>query len=271
MGCEVCSNRQEINIEKNQINENTINSKRNLNYLLHNGYPCEIQLNDKKFSSDTNTSSNNGNSTSNKVNTNHNIISEEISYLENMREQMFNEINLIRTNPGIVSEKIDKFIPFITTKQKETFIQVDKNNKIKLNKGNLSFEQCKIFFSKKKPIHPLILKNELTFPFPDNVINDYLDVHFNEFIKESYLTSTLKKLKVELNEKNIDLVNFHYDIMNSNIELSVLLQVIDDTNSMCQRRNNILSKSSKYIGINVGKISNGLYCFYLLFGKDKKK
>ena len=54
-------------------------------------------------------------------------------------------------------------------------------------------------------------------------------------------------------------------------ELSVLLQVVDDTNSMCQRRNNILSKSSKYIGINVGKISNGLYCFYLLFGKDKKK
>ena len=237
MGCEVCSNRLDINLEKNPIDESTIKSKRNLNYLLHNGNPSDIQLNDKKFTSDTNTSSNNGNSTSNKVNTNHNIISEEISYLENMREQMFNEINLIRTNPGIVSEKIDKFIPFITTKQKESFIQVDKNNKIKLSKGNISFEQCKLFFSKKKPIHPLILKNELTFPFPDNVINDYLDVQFNEFIKENYLTSTLQKLKVELNEKNIDLVNFHYDIMNSNIELSVLLQVVDDTNSMCQRRN----------------------------------
>ena len=86
MGCEVCSNRLDINLEKNQMDESTIKSKRNLNYLLHNGYPCEIQLNDKKFSSDTNTSSNNGNSASNKVNTNHNIISEEISYLENMRE-----------------------------------------------------------------------------------------------------------------------------------------------------------------------------------------
>ena len=57
--------------------------------------------------------------------------------------------------------------------------------------------------------------------------------------------------------------------MNSNIELSTLLQVVDDTNFMNQRRNNIFSKSSKYIGINVGKMNNGLYCFYLLFGKDK--
>ena len=57
--------------------------------------------------------------------------------------------------------------------------------------------------------------------------------------------------------------------MNSNIELTTLLQIVDDTNSMNQRRNNIFSKSSKYIGINVGKMSNGLYCFYLLFGKDK--
>ena len=58
-------------------------------------------------------------------------------------------------------------------------------------------------------------------------------------------------------------------LMNSNIELTTLLQIVDDTNSMNQRRNNIFSKSSKYIGINVGKMSNGLYCFYLLFGKDK--
>ena len=39
---------------------------------------------------------------------------------------MFNEINLIRTNYGIISEKIDKYSPFITTKQKDSFIQVDK-------------------------------------------------------------------------------------------------------------------------------------------------
>ena len=252
MGCEVCSNKSEFYVENIQIN-NILKSKRNLNYLLEN----EIDFNEKKYSIESNVSSNIGNSTSNN--------NEKLSYLENMREEMFNEINLIRTNPEIIIEKINKYLPFIISIDKEFFIQVDKNNKIKLKKGKITFEECKSYVSKKKSLQPLILKKELTFPFPGNFNENIND----DFIKQNYLTSTLNQIKPNLNEKNIDLVNFHYDIMNSNIELSTLLQVVDDTNFMNQRRNNIFSKSSKYIGINVGKMNNGLYCFYLLFGKDK--
>ena len=252
MGCEVCSNKSEFYVENIQIN-NILKSKRNLNYLLEN----EIDFNEKKYSIESNVSSNIGNSTSNN--------NEKLSYLENMREEMFNEINLIRTNPEIIIEKINKYLPFIISIDKEYFIQVDKNNKIKLKKGKITFEECKSYVSKKKSLQPLILKKELTFPFPGNFNENIND----DFIKQNYLTSTLNQIKSNLNEKNIDLVNFHYDIMNSNIELSTLLQVVDDTNFMNQRRNNIFSKSSKYIGINVGKMNNGLYCFYLLFGKDK--
>jgi hypothetical protein len=252
MGCEVCSNKSEFYVENIQIN-NILKSKRNLNYLLEN----EIDFNEKKYSIESNVSSNIGNSTSNN--------NEKLSYLENMREEMFNEINLIRNNPEIVIEKINKYLPFIISIDKEFFIQVDKNNKIKLKKGKITFEECKSYVSKKKSLQPLILKKELTFPFPGNFNENIND----DFIKQNYLTSTLNQIKSNLNEKNLDLVNFHYDIMNSNIELSTLLQVVDDTNFMNQRRNNIFSKSSKYIGINVGKMNNGLYCFYLLFGKDK--
>ena len=252
MGCEVCSNKSEFYVENIQIN-NILKSKRNLNYLLEN----EIDFNEKKYSIESNVSSNIGNSTSNN--------NEKLSYLENMREEMFNEINLIRSNPEIIIEKINKYLPFIISIDKEFFIQVDKNNKIKLKKGKITFEECKSYVSKKKSLQPLILKKELTFPFPGNFNENIND----DFIKQNYLTSTLNQIKSNLNEKNLDLVNFHYDIMNSNIELSTLLQVVDDTNFMNQRRNNIFSKSSKYIGINVGKMNNGLYCFYLLFGKDK--
>ena len=252
MGCEVCSNKSEFYVENIQIN-NILKSKRNLNYLLEN----EIDFNEKKYSIESNVSSNIGNSTSNN--------NEKLSYLENMREEMFNEINLIRSNPEIIIEKINKYLPFIISIDKEYFIQVDKNNKIKLKKGKITFEECKSYVSKKKSLQPLILKKELTFPFPGNFNENIND----DFIKQNYLTSTLNQIKSNLNEKNLDLVNFHYDIMNSNIELTTLLQIVDDTNSMNQRRNNIFSKSSKYIGINVGKMSNGLYCFYLLFGKDK--
>jgi hypothetical protein len=38
---------------------------------------------------------------------------------------------------------------------------------------------------------------------------------------------------------------------------------------MFQRRKNIFNKNNKYIGLNIGKIEGGLFCYYLLFGKDK--
>ena len=91
----------------------------------------------------------------------------------------------------------------------------------------------------------------------------------NNCISESYQNQILTKIKNDLLKYNIQVNNFHYDIMNSNIELSVLLQIVDDTNSMFQRRKNIFGKNIKYIGLNIGKIENGLYCYYLLFGKDK--
>ena len=148
MGCEVCSNKSEFYVENIQIN-NILKSKRNLNYLLEN----EIDFNEKKYSIESNVSSNIGNSTSNN--------NEKLSYLENMREEMFNEINLIRNNPEIVIEKINKYLPFIISIDKEFFIQVDKNNKIKLKKGKITFEECKSYVSKKKSLQPLKISSTL--------------------------------------------------------------------------------------------------------------
>ena len=259
MGCQVCSNKFDIKLE-NTFNDNKLLSKRNLNYLIYNINKNDIKLNpfDSKGSSNqTNTNNIQNNST------------EASTYLETMRESMIMEINSIRKNPSIIIEKINKYSPFIKSLSKDSFIQVDKNNKIKLNQGKDLFESFKNIIIKKKPMSELILKNELTFPFPTNSEYEYIDNSNLEFIQENYLTITLKKIKNILYEKNIELVNFHYDIMNSNIELSVLLQIVDDTNSMFQRRNNLLNRLTKYIGINIGKMSNGLYCYYLLFGKDK--
>ena len=82
------------------------------------------------------------------------------------------------------------------------------------------------------------------------------------------MTCALNNFKQHLFEKNYELINFHYDIMTSNIELSVLLQIVDDTGSLFHRRNNIFHKNAKYIGINIKKLEKGLYCYYLVFGKD---
>ncbi len=265
MGCQICLNRSEIQIKKIPLfDENKFKSSNNLDYLIlkEDTYITkELKLNDKKPTTDSAISSNQIIQTSN-------ILKSEETLLEIMREEMLNEINLIRKNPQIIEQKIDKYLPFLTTLPKNSYIQIDKNNKIKLNTGKNAFESCKLIISNKKPIHPLQLKKELTFPFPKSNNNSN---QFNEnFISENYISKTLQILKQNLIEKHIELVNFHYDIMNSNIELSVLLQIIDDTNYMLHRRNNIFSKSSQYIGINIDKIGNGLYCYYLVFGKDMK-
>ena len=258
MGCKICSNKSEIKLDNSfeKLDKTTI--QRNLNYLLNN----ESKLGNKIILFDSKSSSNQGN-------TNHlenNL--EESSYLETMRESMFNEINLMRKNPRIIIEKINKYSPFISTSKKNCFIQVDNHNKIKLNKGKSIFDSCKSFILNKKPLPEFILKNELTFPFPSHDF-EYIDIENHDFINKNYISLTLQKIQNQLMYQNIELVNFHYDIMNSNIELSVILQIVDDTNSCFQRRNNILNKYSKYIGINIGKMKNGLYCYYLLFGKDK--
>ena len=259
MGCHACSNKIDYTFD-NSFNENKSLSKRNLNFLIYNNNKNDIKLNPFDSKGSTNQT------TTNNIQ-NNNI--ENLNYLITMRESMFMEINSIRKNPLIIIEKIDKYSPFIKSLSKDCFIQVNKNNKIKLNKGKELFESFKNIIIKKKPMPELILRDELTFPFPTNSDYEFIDCQNLDFIQEHYLTITLKQIKNKLYEKNIELINFHYDIMNSNIELSVLLQIVDDTNSMFQRRNNLFSKIAKYIGINIGKMTNGLYCYYLLFGKDK--
>ena len=258
MGCQVCKNQTEINISNLPILENK--NKQNLNYLLE--IDDNIEQNDKykekKNSSESEVSRQ-------QVLT---LKFDESNELEIMRESMFNEINLMRLNPELVIQKIEKYSPLIKTFPKYSYIEVDKNNKIKLNKGKSAFESCKNLFKNEKPNQSLILKNEFTFPFPDDT-NDFSIQNQNyDFIKENYLTNALNNFKQHLIEKNLELINFHYDIMTSNIELSVLLQIVDDTGSFFHRRNNIFHKNAKYIGINIKKLEKGLYCYYLVFGKD---
>ena len=95
MGCKICSNKSEIKLDNSfeKLDKTTI--QRNLNYLLNN----ESKLGNKIILFDSKSSSNQGN-------TNHlenNL--EESSYLETMRESMFNEINLMRKNPSNYNRK----------------------------------------------------------------------------------------------------------------------------------------------------------------------
>jgi hypothetical protein len=252
MGCHCTSKflgEEDVKLESlnNVINE-SIPSIRNLNYLLENNISDSPDTLNKEL-----------------INTDQNINIENFdkdTKLETLRLSLFSEINLVRIKPENMINKIEKYMNNISkTENGNFYIKADEINNINLHKGKIIFEECKNYLKNKLPLNKLILKNELTFPFPEN----YSDV--TQCVEEKYLTSTIKKIKENL--KDFEIMNFHYDIMNFNTELSVVLQIVDDTNSMFQRRNNLFSKIAKYIGINIGKMTNGLYCYYLLFGKDK--
>ena len=268
MGCKPCTEKNIINYDKESINEkNEFSNKINLNYIALKTDEYIQNFSNKKSFKEKNLSNFSSDCTNHIRGNIYNLNYEFSNKLEELRIQMIIEINNIRNNPQSLIPKIEKYKSKISNCGNQIFIIIDRENKLKLSKGKIIFESCKSYLEKKKSVSSLYLKNELTFPFPENGENS--EMKLEDCISEKYLTPTLIKIKNNILKYNIEINNFHYDIMNSNIELSVLLQIVDDTNSMFQRRKNIFNKNHKYIGLNIGKIEGGLFCYYLLFGKDK--
>ena len=65
------------------------------------------------------------------------------------------------------------------------------------------------------------------------------------------------------------IVGFHYDKSVNNVEVSTVLQIVDDTGANCVRRNNILNRNATHIGISACRMKDNYYCFYLVFGNKK--
>ena len=184
----------------------------------------------------------------------------EINQCETLRTQLLSEINKARSNPKRIIETLLKYKSNIHQVKNSFYLKADEKNNIRLYKGYKSFEDCESFLNYQIPLEPLKIKNELNLPFP-HTSKANCD-------KEKYLTKELTKKAIEVEKNKLTIINFHYDISIGNPELSVLLQIVDDTNSKMQRRKNILSKKCKYIGITVGQLQEGLFCFYFVFGAD---
>ena len=102
------------------------------------------------------------------------------------------------------------------------------------------------------------MKEELKVPFPIN--SPELCVN------KDYIRNVIV-FKAEENRDKFSIIDFHYDICYDNIELSVILQIIDDTNSNYQRRKNIFNPKARYIGITEGNLWDYMKCYYLLFAE----
>ena len=103
-----------------------------------------------------------------------------------------------------------------------------------------------------EPLRPLEFKNEICVPLPDNE-NDIKD--------SSYLKEQVKILR---ESTNIDV--FFKDLIKLP-EVSVLLMIVDDGEKNAGRkRNAVLNKNFKYIGIN-SKFVGKTFIAYFTFTK----
>ena len=177
---------------------------------------------------------------------------------------MLREINQARTDPLSYIEKIERLKQFVVTKNNHSFLLINNANHININlkKGITTFDNCIEFLKQqsqqKCKLSPLIMKEELKIPFPINSP----EISTNQ----DYIRNIIQ-FKTEENRDNFKIIDFHYDICYNNVEVSTLLQIIDDTNSNYQRRKNIFNPSAKFIGISEGTIFDNMRCYYLLFAE----
>ena len=230
--------------------EEEINSEENINDdLLKNNEDINLKENDKIIE-----------------NKNENINKEDEDYLEKLNEEknakyaeypekMLEIINKIRENPHKYADFIEDSIEHIQeipdpedeTKKKYIF---KKKVKVALNKGEEAFHEAADILRKMEPLPPLEFDGNICIPLPQN----------EEELKDpNYLKEQVKNIK-EIN--NIDL--FFKDLIKLP-DVSALLMVVDDNiKNSGRKRQAILNKDFKFIGINshfIGKTFIAYFSF----------
>ena len=171
-------------------------------------------------------------------------------------EKMLELINKIREDPVSYADIIEDSIKNITviedddeTKPK---IIYKKKVKVALTRGEPAFKEAAEILRNMDPLPPLEFKNEICVPLPDNE-NDIKDF--------SYLKEQVKILR---EATNIDV--FFKDLIKLP-EVSALLMIVDDGEKNAGRkRNAVLNKNFKYIGIN-SKFVGKTFIAYFTFSK----
>jgi hypothetical protein len=202
-----------------------------------------------------NNNSNNGNNSMNEIKKESNYLTKNI-----FNKRVFEIINKIRMNPIAYSQFIVENIKNISIenceetnektgmKDVKQVIIFKKKVKVKLFKGEDEFIETAKLLTKMSPMEPLQFNEDIIMPIPDSfeVMNDI------DFIKNKIIKSN---------------INIFFKSNIKNPEIAVLLMIVDDNESSeKKKRNAILNKEFKYIGID-SKFINNKFVSYFTFSK----
>ena len=270
MGCQ-CANKEEENkseILKEQNEEYEQEDNNNLNSNSKEGI-FNLEESNQEQNQEKSPSQNQDNE---KENENENEYQENLENQENevkkpiqeksnkysdYPEKMLNLINIIRADPVAYADIIEDSIQNITEEQdrndeSKTRIIYKKKVKVALNRGEIAFKDAAEELRNMEPLPPLELISDICVPLPEEEA---------EIKDSSYLREQVKLLR---EKTNIDV--FFKDLIKIP-EVSALLMIVDDSEkNPGKKRQAVLNKDFKYIGIS-SKFIGKTFIAYFAFSK----
>ena len=171
-------------------------------------------------------------------------------------QKMLELINKIRENPSYYADVIEDSIQNIIEVQNEDKDEVKskivykKKVKVALVKGESAFREAAEKLRNMEALPPLEFKSDICIPLPENEE----DIKNSSYLKE--------QVKILRETTNIDV--FYKDLVKIP-EVSALLMIVDDSKkNPGKKRNIVLNKDFKYIGINskfIGKTFIAYFAF----------
>jgi hypothetical protein len=282
MGCSCLKNDlklNELNITEENTKEENIKVENNINFpntkviykpekiitntilnssentILKSRVISPIENKQQELNIINNNNSNNGNNSMNEIKKESNYLTKNI-----FNKRVFEIINKIRMNPIAYSQFIVENIKNISIenceetnektgmKEVKQVIIFKKKVKVKLFKGEDEFIEAAKLLTKMSQMEPLQFNEDIIIPIPDSfeVMNDI------DFIKNKIIKSN---------------INIFFKSNIKNPEIAVLLMIVDDNESSeKKKRNAILNKEFKYIGID-SKFINNKFVSYFTFSK----
>lgn len=174
---------------------------------------------------------------------------------ENFPEELLNAINRVRANPSEFVKSIHDNIENIKSEEGKLIFDA-LGTKVALVSGEEAFKSAANKLPSFSPCAPLEFRDDLVIHVPENHV---------DWKNNALITQLLTKKKKEVAGKYNECA-FNMDMGVSDAELSVMLQIVDDSPFKGKRRENIMNPDHKYIGIHYIKQKHK-FCVYIVFAK----
>ena len=183
-------------------------------------------------------------------NNNNSSISNNEKPTDSFSRYIFDQINSLRQNPQSYIDIIENAKKNVTTDN--SGVKIYKTSvKVALNKGLPSFDEAIEDLKKAKPMKKLKFNPDFVVDVPKNEV----DVKSKDYLQN--------QVKLKINQ-GVDVKSFWKDIVKDS-ETCFILTVVDDSGKNAgYKRNDILNKDNKYIGISSVWIGKSFACYIVL-------